>query len=57
MQRSFHYHLARPATSEQGAADIKALPLPPAPCQQATADWLTAEIGYFLLLKLLFWKP
>ena len=33
-------------------------PLPPAPFwQQATVDWLTAEICHFFDLKLLFWRP
>jgi hypothetical protein len=27
---------------------LKASPLPPAPCQQATADWLPAEMGHFI---------
>ena len=36
---------------------LKASPLPPAPCQQATADWLPAEMGNFFNPKLSFWRP
>ena len=36
---------------------LKASPLPPAPCQQATADWWTVEMGHFLYRKLSFWRP
>ena len=41
-----------------GAANLKASPLPPAPCQQATDDdWMTPEMGHFLYPKLSFWRP
>ena len=43
--------------SGTGTADLKASPLPPAFCQQATADWLTAELGQFLYEKLLICRP
>ena len=48
---------SRPAPPSGGAANLKASPLPPAPCQPVTADWLTAEMGHFLYLKLSFWRP
>ena len=44
MQRSFHYRLARPATSERGAADLKASPLPPAPFR-LVAVWVVAGLA------------
>ena len=36
---------------------LKASPLPPAPCQQATDDWMTPEMGHFFYPKLSFWRP
>ena len=43
---------------------LKASPLPPAPCQQATADWLSAEMVTFYTqnchfgdLEAPFWCP
>ncbi len=41
----------------RGAANFKASPLPPAPSQQATVDWLTVELGRFLYGKLSFCRP
>ena len=36
---------------------LKASPLPPAPCQQATDDRMTREMGHFFYLKMSFWRP
>jgi len=40
----------------RGAADLRASPTCRRPlCQQATADWLSAEMGHFFYPKLSFW--
>ena len=39
------------------AAHLRASTPAAGPCQQATADWLTAEMGRFLYPKLSFWRP
>ena len=50
MQRTWSSYLARPATSDRGAADLKALPLPPAPC--LLAAWfldVCFQVMFFLI--------